>query len=135
MGYWTAILSGVMSERRRTKRVEGRSHFDETGGVETILEAAPGPMADAIRERGVEEFVSMIRSTVMLDLRDRLSHRQRRQLDKAFREEGRAGAAAWMIEKVPGYPAMFRECAGAEIDKMTHMIDEVIAGREEPRNT
>jgi len=45
------------------------------------------------------------------------------------------GAAAWMIEKVPGYPAMFRECARAEIDKMTHMIDEVIAGLEEPRNT
>jgi hypothetical protein len=74
----------------------------------------------------------MIRSTVMLD---RLSHRQRRQLDKAFREQGRAGAAAWMIEKVPGYPAMFRECARAEIDKMTHMIDEVIAGLEEPQNT
>jgi hypothetical protein len=42
MGYWTAILSGVMSDRRRTKRVESRSHFDETGSVETILGAPQG---------------------------------------------------------------------------------------------
>lgn len=135
IGYWTGILSGVMSNRRRTKRVESRSHFDEQGSVETILEAAPGPISDAIRERGVEEFVSMVRSTVMLDLRDRLSDRRRRQLDKAFREEARAGAAAWMIEKIPGYTAMFRECARAEVDKMTHVIDGVMAGLEEPRDT
>lgn len=135
MGYWIGILSGVMSDRRRTKRVESRSHFDEKRSVETILEAAPGPIAEAIRERGVEEFVSMIHSTVILDLRDHLSYRQHRQLDKAFREEGRAGAAAWMIEKVPGYPAMFREGARAEIDKMIQVIDEVIAGLAEPRNT
>lgn len=133
LGYWSAILSGVMRDRRRTKRVESRSRFDEQESIETILESTPGPIAEVFRERGVDALLYVVRGNVLGDVRGQLSYRHRRQLERAFREEDMDGAAAWMIEKVPGYPSMLRESVRAELAQMTGLIDTVMAELDEPQ--
>lgn len=126
-GFWLGLITGMRASRRTRRRAAMLARFDERASIRTVLETAPGPLASAYRDAGLDGLLHDVRGAVFDSLKRQLPRRKRRQLTKAYRQHGMDGAAAWMIEKIASYPEHFRHGVQKALDREASFIDSIVA--------
>jgi hypothetical protein len=127
LGYWLALFGVMRKARREAQRKAALAKFDERATIRTILEHAPGPLAQTYLTRELDGLLHQVRGEVFDSLKRQHPRQHSHQLAKVYRRDGMDGAAAWMIENVASYPELFRHSVSTELDRQASLVDSIVS--------